>query len=419
MDDVPVSQNYYEVLQVHPAAPLELITGAYWWLINRQQAARSADYATDVSLHQLTKAYQTLADPTLRRSHDASLGLPPPAPFPALPQRLREPSRRRRSLISRRARDPEPEDVSVDYYEVLRVHPQAEPPILALARAVIRDHYLRQVHFGEASAGLLELLEEAYAALSDPDGRPKGNAEEGHGNRGTQPTGRTSRGAVERASPGRQSTTAPERGKPALARFREAAREVVEAIAARVSARPVGAVLDEEAAVLERLARAWGTAPVEAPAAAGSVTVADCATAADSATAPVKAPAAADSATAPVETPAAADSATAADSILASAPARLVVTGGPQTGSEFALNGHPVTVGAAKLCDVVLAGTAARQAWIWSRDGHFVILNLSAEPEMLIGGRPLVQATLEDGDLLTIGHHRIRFDLSRSAPRPS
>ena len=271
--------------------------------------------------------------------------------------------------------------VSQNYYEVLRVHPQAEPPILALARAVIRDHYLRQVHFGEASAGLLELLEEAYAALSDPDGRPKGNAEEGHGNRGTQPTGRTSRGAVERASPGRQSTTAPERGKPALARFREAAREVVEAIAARVSARPVGAVLDEEAAVLERLARAWGTAPVEAPAAA--------------------------------------DSATAADSGVASAPARLVVTGGPQTGSEFALNGHPVTVGAAKQCDVVLAGTAARQAWIWARDGHFVILNLSAEPEMLIGGRPLVQATLEDGDLLTIGHHRIRFDLSRSAPRPS
>jgi hypothetical protein len=109
----------------------------------------------------------------------------------------------------------------------------------------------------------------------------------------------------------------------------------------------------------------------------------------------------------------------AADSSLASAPARLVVTGGPQTGSEFALNGHPVTVGAAKQCDVVLAGTAARQAWIWSRDGHFVILNLSAEPEMLIGGRPLVQATLRDGDLLTIGHHRIRFDLSRSASRPS
>jgi len=91
MDDAGVGQNYYELLQVHPAAPLELITGAYWWLINRQQAARSADYATDVSLHQLTKAYQTLADPTLRRSHDASLGLPPPAPFPALPQRLREP----------------------------------------------------------------------------------------------------------------------------------------------------------------------------------------------------------------------------------------------------------------------------------------------------------------------------------------
>src|SRR3989304_5748911 len=99
MDDVPVSQNYYEVLQVHPAAPLELITGAYWWLINREQRAENAGYASEMTLHHLTKAYQTLADPALRRSHDASLGLPRPAPFPALPQRLQEPPRRRRPLI--------------------------------------------------------------------------------------------------------------------------------------------------------------------------------------------------------------------------------------------------------------------------------------------------------------------------------
>ena len=372
MDDVPVSQNYYEVLQVHPAAPLELITGAYWWLINREQEARSAGRSAgrsiEAALHHLTKAYQTLADPTLRRSHDVSLGLPPLAPFPAVPQRLREPPRRR-GLIARRAADPEPADVSVDYYEVLRVHPQAEPPILALARAVVGNYYLRQVRFGEASAGLLELLEEAYAVLSDPDSRPKSDAaKEGQGDPGMVPPDGTVPRAVEQAPPGRRSITPPvRRGRKAPARLREAARGVAEAIAARGFARPNGTG-PEEAAILDRLSRIHDVTPVQAPAAV----------------APSTAP----------------------------ALARLVVTGGPQTGREFPLNGLPLTIGAAERCDVVLTGTAARQAWIWATDGHFVVLNLPAEPALLIGGRPLEQGTLQDGDLLTIGHHRIRFDLT-------
>ena len=110
--------------------------------------------------------------------------------------------------------------------------------------------------------------------------------------------------------------------------------------------------------------------------------------------------------------PALAAPATAAASGAAPTLARLVVTGGPQTGSEFALNGLPITVGAAKRCDVVLAGTADRQAWIWASGGDFVILNLTQEPAMMVAGRRVVQASLQDGDLLTIAHHRIRFDLT-------
>ena len=372
MDDESLGQNYYEVLQVHPAAPLELITGAYWWLINREQEARSAGRSTEAALHDLTKAYQTLADPTLRRSHDVSLGLPSRAPFPAVPQRLREPPRHR-GLIARRAADPEPEDVSVDYYEVLRVHPQAEPPILALARGVVGNYYLRQVRFGEASAGLLELLDEAYTVLSDPDGRPKSDAaKEGQGDPGMWPLSQPSPQAEE-ASPDRRSVTPPvRRGRKALARFREAAKGVVEAIAARGFARPNGTGPEEEAAILDRLSRIREATSVQAPAAVASST----------------APA------------------------LPRLVARLVVTGGPQTGREFALDGLPLTIGAAERCDVVLTGTAARQAWIWATDGHFVVLNLPAEPALLIGGQPLEQGTLQDGDLLTIGHHRIRFDLT-------
>ena len=406
MDDEPVAQNCYEVLQVHPAAPLELITSAYWWLANREQAARSAGYATEVALHHLTKAYQTLADPALRRSHDASLGLRPLAAFPVVPRRLRERPRRRRGLIARRAADPEPDNVSVDYYEVLRVHPQAEPPILALARAVVGNYYLRLVRFGEASAGLLELLEEAYAAVSDPDGRPKIDAaKEGQGDPGVQPPSQTSPPAVEEASPDRRSTTPPvRRGKKALAQFTEAARGVAETIAARGSGRRNGTGPEEEAAILDRLSRIRETASGQAPAAHGP--------ARPSGTGAEEEEAAILDRLSRVREAASPPAPAAVSSGRAPALARLVVTGGPRTGSEFALNGTPLTLGAAKKCDVVLAGAAARQAWIWASDGQFVVLSLAAEPEMLIGGRPLVQATLQDGDLLTIGPHRIRFDLT-------
>ena len=429
------SENYYELLQVHPAAPLELITGAYWWLINREQQAKNAGYDTEMALHHLTKAYQTLADPILRRSHDVSLGLPPPAPFPALPPRLREPHRRRRSLMARRAAKPEPEDVSVDYYELLRVHPQAEPPILALARAVVRNHYLRHVRFGEASAELLELLEEAYAVLSDPDARPKvGAAKEEEGDL----PGRVVPRNGEQAPPDGGSITPPwRRGREALARFGEAARGVVDAFTARKSARPTASNgSEEEAALVERL-KAWGTAPVQPPAPAAPETAP--ALTVPEAAAPHTAPAltapqtvapdpalplaaaevvaartapalAAPEAAASGAAPTLAAPATAAPGV-APMLARLVVTGGPQTGSEFALNGLPITVGAAKRCDVVLAGTADRQAWIWASRGDFVILNLTQEPAMMVAGRRVVQATLQDGDLLTIAHHRIRFDL--------
>ena len=423
MYDEESSENYYEVLQVHPAAPLELITGAYWWLINREQQAKNAGYDTEMALHHLTKAYQTLADPTLRRSHDVSLGLPLPAPFPALPPRLREPHRRRRSLMARRAAKPEPEDVSVDYYEVLRVHPQAEPPILALARAVVRNHYLRHVRFGEASAELLELLEEAYAVLSDPDARPKvGAAKEGEGDLPGQVVPRN----WEQTAPDGPSITPPwRRGREALARFGEAARGVVEAITARKSARPTATNgSEEEAALVERLSKAWGTAPVQPPAPAApetapALTVPEAAATdtapaltARQAVAPDAVPLAALEAVASRTAPALAAPATAAASGAAPTLARLVVTGGPQTGSEFALNGLPITVGAAKRCDVVLAGTADRQAWIWASGGDFVILNLTQEPAMMVAGRRVVQASLQDGDLLTIAHHRIRFDLT-------
>ena len=78
----PAASNYYEILQVHPAAPLDLVTAAYWRLADRLQADRGSDSQAAAALHRLTKAYQTLADPNSRAAYDPSIGLPSQPSYP-------------------------------------------------------------------------------------------------------------------------------------------------------------------------------------------------------------------------------------------------------------------------------------------------------------------------------------------------
>jgi hypothetical protein len=58
-------------------------------------------------------------------------------------------------------------DASVDYYDILRVLPVAEPVVIKEAYATLRSFYLRLVHLGGEPPVLVDYLEEAFAIVSD------------------------------------------------------------------------------------------------------------------------------------------------------------------------------------------------------------------------------------------------------------
>src|SRR5439155_10612314 len=67
--------THYQILQVHPAAPLDLITAAYWRLVGQAQTA-VPDKASEVAVYHLTRSYQVLADSHSRAEYDVFLGIP-------------------------------------------------------------------------------------------------------------------------------------------------------------------------------------------------------------------------------------------------------------------------------------------------------------------------------------------------------
>ncbi len=158
----PPVPTCYELLHVHPAAPQDLITAAYWKLTGLLQASRESDRAAEVALYNLTRAYQMLADHRAREAYDHSLALGP-QPLPRIPLR------RRSSWLPFARRAPEAEaDMSIDYYELMRLDHRAHPAVVPEAYSVMRNHYLRLIEQGQARAELVYLLEDANEVLSDP-----------------------------------------------------------------------------------------------------------------------------------------------------------------------------------------------------------------------------------------------------------
>ena len=98
------------------------------------------------------------------------------------------------------------------------------------------------------------------------------------------------------------------------------------------------------------------------------------------------------------------------------AAARLIVETGPQAGAVLELTDEPVTLGADDGCALRLAdeggrvtGEHARICW---RQGRFVIRQLvEGQPRIVVDGRALPWALLEDGDRIEIGGHVLRFQL--------
>src|SRR5881396_4340090 len=160
--------THYQILQVHPAAPLDLITAAYWRLVGQAQAG-APDKASEVAVYHLTRSYQVLADAHARAEYDVFLGLPSDQLPPQIPRRRK--SSWVSSLWQAEPGSAPTDDAGVDYYEVLRLDLLANPAIIQEAYASMRNCYLRLVELGKATPSLVELLEEAHEVISDPEKR--------------------------------------------------------------------------------------------------------------------------------------------------------------------------------------------------------------------------------------------------------
>src|SRR5438093_13694424 len=74
--------SIYALLQVHPAAPLELITAVYWRLVGRAGVSSRGDAVAGSRGRLAGSAYEVLWDPEMRAADDRCMNMPgnPPSP---------------------------------------------------------------------------------------------------------------------------------------------------------------------------------------------------------------------------------------------------------------------------------------------------------------------------------------------------
>jgi hypothetical protein len=92
----------------------------------------------------------------------------------------------------------------------------------------------------------------------------------------------------------------------------------------------------------------------------------------------------------------------------------------PEGPRRYPLGEAPVTVGYTSDATISLADgfvTRWERVRIWSREGRFMLHNLSSMGSVTIAGRPVSWAVLEDGDEIQIGGHRLVFH--QGAPPPA
>jgi len=155
----------YSLLQLHPAAPAELISAAYWRLMGRAQVSGGEKGASSGVVRRLNQAYKTLSDPKKRAAYDRSLKISPSVPTAVTPTTGHADAQSNAQAgASNGAAAP-------DYYELLRVDPQAESGVIEGAYDVMRSRYQALIDAGEAAPGVLDLLEQAFRTMRNPEQR--------------------------------------------------------------------------------------------------------------------------------------------------------------------------------------------------------------------------------------------------------
>lgn len=152
----------YEVLAVHPTAPGELLSTAYWMAVEEIQKEREAGRRVDAALHLVTRAYERVSTPEVRSGYNLAIGQTAEPLTRRSPEKVGwGPFRRRKPF---------------DYYEVLGLHETAPPELVPEAVRVMESIYLRAPMPQRRRRELLAVLDVARVTLLDPGQRARYDA---------------------------------------------------------------------------------------------------------------------------------------------------------------------------------------------------------------------------------------------------
>ncbi len=142
----------YQTLQLHPEAPLSLLTEAYWLLVSSARASSSnRSPANGSRIEELNAAYAMLVNESARQSYDQAHGVRPPT--------VAAPRGRGLRIGWFSAKHPAVD--YADYYHLLRIDRDADDQIIQLA-------YEFWTHGVQSQRAERERIEEAHRTLSNP-----------------------------------------------------------------------------------------------------------------------------------------------------------------------------------------------------------------------------------------------------------
>lgn len=153
------ADDYYRLLHLDPDAPQQLIAEAYWFLASRLRAEKLTRRSAERELATLNAAYQMLALAEQRRAYDATVS------------RVQELRRERASRAQTQRHPPfhlhlfkKRQRLQIDYYELLRIDPSAEAPLIARAYSILRTLHSKEAT-GESQGNYIEELARARSVL--------------------------------------------------------------------------------------------------------------------------------------------------------------------------------------------------------------------------------------------------------------
>lgn len=405
----PAELDHYQLLQLDPDAPQDVIIEAYWYVADKLRA-QAALKDVEGELQALNSAYAELVAPERRREYDAAIARV--VELRRERAQRRPPEHRQPPFFLRKKRPIRHND----YYAMLAVDPLAEPELIKRTYTILRtlqrdagetEWRYRPAELDEALAVLLDNQRRAEYDQRLRD-KPETSTQEGRrqpGKRAARPArgARDKKGAPQRESAlGGSATPSP---TPRLSPLLPLGKALL------AGGRGLLLSLAFLGSGLRRLAVATGRGTIRFSTAL-----------IESAGEAPKQPA-----------PGFPDRRVLADLPASRQPpkptptfpalARLLVEDSRGSARIITVGDAPLVIGANPACDVTLpvedGVVAPEHAQIRLTAGRFVIRSLSLSHRTLVDGSSVYWATLEDGDEIEIGRCRLRFSILPSDGSPA